>query len=100
MTHAISIFAENPPLAPDRTATVEQTKATLAESISQVPTGALAGASTSEHKDHDGVGIYPLTSSQREIWFDQALYEHSSMYNIGGYCRITGAVDPERFEQA
>src|SRR5262249_16996435 len=36
----------------------------------------------------------------REIWFDQALYEHSAMYNIGGYIRIPGAIDPERFEQA
>ena len=45
-------------------------------------------------------GIHPLTSSQREIWFDQAFNERSPMYNIGGYMRIAGALDPERFEQA
>jgi len=44
--------------------------------------------------------LYPLTSSQREIWFDQAIHERSSMYNIGGYIRIAGAVDPQRFERA
>ena len=38
---------------------------------------------------------YSLTSSQREIWFDQAIHERSSMYNIGGYIRIAGAVDPQ-----
>src|SRR5262249_50270363 len=43
---------------------------------------------------------YPLTSAQREIWFDQAIHERSSMYNIGGYIHIAGAVDPERFERA
>ena len=48
----------------------------------------------------DLTGIYPLTSPQREIWFDQAVHAHSSMYNIGGYLRIVGALDPQRFEQA
>jgi len=43
---------------------------------------------------------YPLTSPQREIWFDQAIHERSSMYNIGGYIHIAGAVDPERFVRA
>ena len=66
------------------------------ESKSEASALERTGASVSE----ESVGVYPLTSSQREIWFDQALYEHSSMYNIGGYLRIAGAVDPERFEQA
>src|SRR3569833_2005499 len=44
--------------------------------------------------------LYALTSSQREIWFDQAIQGRSSMYNIGGYIHIAGAVDPERFERA
>jgi amino acid adenylation domain-containing protein len=43
---------------------------------------------------------HTLTSSQREIWFDQALRQRSSTYNIGGYMSIAGAVDPERFERA
>ena len=41
-------------------------------------------------EDRDCAGIYPLTSSQREIWFDQTLHEHSSMYNIGGYVSKIG----------
>ena len=62
--------------------------------------GALADASTPDPEQHEGGGLYPLTSPQREIWFDQALHERSSVYNIGGYIHIAGAVDPERFERA
>ncbi|BAP57080.1 tubC protein [Thioploca ingrica] len=43
---------------------------------------------------------YPLTSSQREIWFDQALHEDIALYNVGGYIRIFGPIDPALFEQA
>jgi hypothetical protein len=63
--------------------TVEQTNAAAAASQAQLATG-----------------IHPLTSSQREIWFEQTLCEHSPMYNIGGYMRIAGAIDPKRFERA
>jgi len=38
--------------------------------------------------------VYPLTSVQREIWFDQTLHPDVPMYNIGGYVRIDGPVDP------
>jgi amino acid adenylation domain-containing protein len=44
--------------------------------------------------------FHPLTSSQREIWFDQLLYGDAPLYNIGGYVRISGGIDPERFERA
>ncbi len=44
--------------------------------------------------------LYPLTSPQREIWFDQILHEGVPLYNIGGYVKIPGAIDPVLFEQA
>ena len=43
---------------------------------------------------------FPLTSPQREIWFDQMLHEGVPLYNIGGYVKIPGAIDPVLFEQA
>ena len=43
---------------------------------------------------------HPITSSQREVWFDQLLHGDVPLYNIGGYVRISGSVDPERFERA
>jgi amino acid adenylation domain-containing protein len=43
---------------------------------------------------------YPLTSSQREIWFDQALHAEVALYNVGGYIKILGPLDPALFEQA
>jgi len=42
----------------------------------------------------------PAISSQREIWFDQLLHGDVPSYHIGGYLRISGSVDPERFERA
>ena len=44
--------------------------------------------------------LYPLTSPQREIWFDQMLHPSLPLYNVGGYMQIDGAVDPQLFEQA
>ncbi|NJO16203.1 MAG: non-ribosomal peptide synthase/polyketide synthase [Thioploca sp.] len=44
--------------------------------------------------------IYPLTSSQREIWFDQLLHEGLPLYNIGGYVNLPGSIDPVLFEQS
>ncbi len=44
--------------------------------------------------------LYPLTSSQREIWFDQMLHAEVPLYNIGGYVKIPGQIDPLLFEQA
>ena len=43
---------------------------------------------------------YPLTNSQQEIWFDQVLHAQVSLYNLGGYARLEGPIDIERFEQA
>jgi amino acid adenylation domain-containing protein len=43
---------------------------------------------------------YPLTSSQREIWFDQMLNADIPLYNIGGYVKISGQLDVALFEQA
>jgi len=44
--------------------------------------------------------LHPLTSPQREIWYDQILHEGIPLYNIGGYVKIPGAIDPVLFEQA
>jgi len=41
-----------------------------------------------------------LTSSQREVWFEQMLHPGLPLYHIGGYLRIHGAVDVALFEQA
>ncbi len=44
--------------------------------------------------------LYPLTSPQREIWFDQVLHEGIPLYNVGGYIKIPGVIDPVLFEHA
>ncbi|EDN71926.1 MAG: hypothetical protein VSS75_022130 [Candidatus Parabeggiatoa sp.] len=44
--------------------------------------------------------LHPLTSPQREIWFDQILHEDIPLYNIGGYVKIPCAINPVLFEQA
>jgi len=44
--------------------------------------------------------LYPLTSPQREIWFDQMLHPSLPLYNVGGYIQIDGTVGPKLFEQA
>jgi non-ribosomal peptide synthetase component F len=46
------------------------------------------------------IQTYPLTSSQREIWFDQMLNADIPLYNIGGYVKIPGRLDTVLFEQA
>jgi hypothetical protein len=43
---------------------------------------------------------YPLTSPQREIWFDQMLHDGVPLYNIGGYVKIPCPINPVLFEQA
>ncbi|MCP5051973.1 MAG: AMP-binding protein, partial [bacterium] len=44
--------------------------------------------------------MYPLSSVQQEIWFDQVLHPLVPLYNIGGYVRIDGAIDPDIFTRA
>ncbi len=48
----------------------------------------------------NSTNVYPLTSVQKEIWFDQMLHPAAPLYNIGGYRQVDGAVDPKVFEQA
>lgn len=43
---------------------------------------------------------YPLSSPQLDFWFDQILHPEVPLYNIGGYVRIEGAIDPAQFEKA
>lgn len=43
---------------------------------------------------------FPLTSIQRDVWVDQASYPDVPFYNIGGYLRIDGKIDPPIFEKA
>ena len=44
--------------------------------------------------------LFPLSSVQREIWFDQSLAPEAPIYNIGGYHRIEGDFDPDIFRRA
>ncbi|MFH1489783.1 MAG: amino acid adenylation domain-containing protein [Pseudomonadota bacterium] len=44
--------------------------------------------------------LHPLSSVQREIWFNQMLHPEVPIYNTGGYVHIRGPVDPGRFEKA
>ena len=44
--------------------------------------------------------LFNLSSVQREIWFEQSLYPETPIYNIGGYTRINGPIDPGIFRQA
>jgi amino acid adenylation domain-containing protein/non-ribosomal peptide synthase protein (TIGR01720 family) len=46
------------------------------------------------------INFYPLSSPQREIWFDQVLHPELPLYNVGGYVQINGAIDPALFESA
>ncbi len=39
--------------------------------------------------------VYPLSLPQRDIYFEQLIYQGSSIYNIGAKVSIRGAVDPE-----
>ncbi|MEK8019803.1 MAG: condensation domain-containing protein, partial [Candidatus Parabeggiatoa sp.] len=43
---------------------------------------------------------YPLSSPQLDFWFDQILHPDVPLYNIGGYVRIEGPIDPTIFEKA
>ncbi|MCP5008138.1 MAG: hypothetical protein GY941_30005, partial [Planctomycetes bacterium] len=51
-------------------------------------------------KSNQAIKHYPLSSPQREIWFDQMLYPSVPLYNVGGYVQINGAIDSKLFEQA
>ena len=46
------------------------------------------------------LALQPLSTPQREIWFDQMLHEGVPLYNIGGYVDLPGRIDPVLFEQA
>jgi syringomycin synthetase protein SyrE len=43
---------------------------------------------------------YRLTGNQYDVWAGHVLAPHSPRYNTGGYVRIDGALDVDRFEQA
>ncbi|CAM2011067.1 non-ribosomal peptide synthetase [Acanthopleuribacter pedis] len=38
---------------------------------------------------------YPLTPTQRNVWFDQLRYPDSVLYNLGGFAHIRGALDAD-----
>ena len=44
--------------------------------------------------------LYPLSSVQREIWFDHCLFPDTPLYNVGCYCQINGELDLLLFRQA
>ncbi|MBJ6611780.1 MAG: amino acid adenylation domain-containing protein [Candidatus Thiothrix moscowensis] len=43
---------------------------------------------------------FPLSSAQREIWFDQMLHSDMPLYNVGGYLHIPGVVNVALLVQA
>jgi len=44
--------------------------------------------------------LYPLTSYQRDIWFEQELHAQKPIYNIGGYAEAKGYVHYETLQKA
>lgn len=42
----------------------------------------------------------PLASNQRDVWYDQATYPNSPVYNIGGYLCIKGEINHTLLEKA
>lgn len=42
----------------------------------------------------------PLASNQRDVWYDQAAYPNSPLYNIGGYLCIDGEINYNLLEKA
>ncbi|MCT4619882.1 MAG: amino acid adenylation domain-containing protein, partial [Marinisporobacter sp.] len=54
-----------------------------------------------ENQEEKGnVKIYPLSSYQKDIWFDQCLYPELPIYNIGGYLEVEGNMEYEIFQEA
>ncbi|MGE5363182.1 MAG: condensation domain-containing protein, partial [Bacteroidota bacterium] len=49
---------------------------------------------------HPQQTLFPLSSVQREVWFDQILYPDTPVYNTGGYLRIDGDIDVDIFRKA
>lgn len=43
---------------------------------------------------------FPLASNQRDVWYDQAAYPDSPVYNIGGYFSFDDEIDPKLLEKA
>jgi hypothetical protein len=46
------------------------------------------------------IAHYPLSSPQKEIWFDQIRHADTPLYNIGGYVRIDGPVNHSLIEKS
>jgi amino acid adenylation domain-containing protein len=44
--------------------------------------------------------LFPLTSPQRGVWFDQMLHPDSPLYNMAAYLQIDGFIDRNVFEAA
>ncbi|QOT00620.1 amino acid adenylation domain-containing protein [Brevibacterium sp. JNUCC-42] len=43
---------------------------------------------------------YPLSHSQKRVWYIEKTYPHTSMYNIGGVVRMNGSVNITHLTQA
>ncbi|GLX14823.1 non-ribosomal peptide synthetase [Pseudomonas straminea] len=43
---------------------------------------------------------FPLSAAQQDVWLDQISHGDSPLYNIGGYLRLTGALDISRLRLA
>ncbi|SHM55254.1 amino acid adenylation domain-containing protein [Pseudomonas asturiensis] len=46
------------------------------------------------------VDLFPLTAPQRDIWLDQISRGDSPLYNIGGYLKLVGQVNPVMLKRA
>ncbi|MBC3953751.1 non-ribosomal peptide synthetase [Pseudomonas triticifolii] len=46
------------------------------------------------------VDLFPLTAPQRDIWLDQISRGDSPLYNIGGYLKLVGRVNPVMLQRA
>jgi amino acid adenylation domain-containing protein len=50
--------------------------------------------------DRSPSALFPLTTAQRGVWFDQLLHPDEGLYNMCGSLRIDGPVDEELFATA
>ncbi|OTA21090.1 Amino acid adenylation [Xenorhabdus beddingii] len=53
-----------------------------------------------DNNDSSVSHVYPLSSPQQTIWFDQAIHPHSSNYNTGLFICIEGELNEEVFTRA
>lgn len=53
-----------------------------------------------ELQREDGTQLFPLSTAQKAIWFDQALYPNIPLYNIGLVVTLDGEIDLALLEES